>query len=313
MRNCKKCQQPAAIHLPSYGLSLCSVHFIDFLRNRVKKTISKYKLLNPHERIAVALSGGKDSAVLFQILDYLYAETLDLIGLHIDLGVKSAKYSQESCQHAEKLCKDLDREFICISLEKEYRISMDLVNDKANQLRRSLCGNCGTIKRYLLNKHSLQLDCEKLATGHLLDDEVSVLLINLFNGNTNQLIRMGPNLAGNNGVMVTRIKPLYEISERETTVYTQFAGLPFQDVDCPYAVGATSLKYKKILHDFEKASPGMAISLLQNFIKKILPPLKDFYQKTDKTKVNTCLTCNGPTIDEVCAFCNLRNLLIEEM
>lgn len=312
MRYCKKCPQPAAIYLPNYGLSLCSSHFFDFMRTKVKRTIWKYKLLNPHEKIAVALSGGKDSAVLFHILDDLYAETLELIGLHLDLGIESVDYSKKSRQHAEQLCKDLDREFVCIYLDQEYRISMDMVKHEEKRLRRSLCGNCGTIKRYLLNRHGIQLNCEKLATGHVLDDEVSVLFTNLFSGNTEQLIRMGPNLMGLNGLMIPRIKPLYEISEFETTVYTQFAGLPFQDVDCPYAEGATSLKYKALLHDFEKNSPGMAFSFLQNFNKKILPALKAYYQKSEVKGLNACVTCKGPTIEEVCAFCNLKNLLIEE-
>ena len=84
MKICKKCDQSAAIYLVRYGVSLCIEHMIEFVRRRVKKIIQKYKLIYPYERIAVALSGGKDSAVLLDILDSIYVDTLDLVGLHID-------------------------------------------------------------------------------------------------------------------------------------------------------------------------------------------------------------------------------------
>lgn len=267
-------------------------------------------MINPHERVAVALSGGKDSTVLLYVLDFLYAETLDLIGLHINLGIEPLDYSKKSLRLAEELCQKLDRELYCVDFKKEYQISMDMVKKKEKQLMRPLCAICGTFKRYLLNRYSLKLDCEKLATGHVLDDEVSVLFLNLFSGNIDQLIRTGPKLIAKEGVMITRVKPLYEVSELETTMYAQLAGLNFQDVDCPYSEGASSLKYKKFLQNFEEQYPGIENSFLQNFNGKILPPLKKYYQKPAERSIKTCIKCKGPTIEEICAFCNLRNLLL---
>ncbi|MHA1651526.1 MAG: ATP-binding protein, partial [Candidatus Helarchaeota archaeon] len=292
MTDCKKCGQPAAIYLTRYGLGFCSDHFLEFLRNKVKKSIHKYKLLNPYDRIAVALSGGKDSAVLLHILDSIYSEALDLIGLHINLGIEPSNYSKISLNLARELCSDLGREFYCVDLRKEYRISMDLVEKKEKQLKRSLCGICGTFKRYLLNKYSLELDCEKIATGHVLDDEVSVLLMNMINGNVEQLVRTGPNLIAKNEIMITRIKPLYEISELETMIYAQFANLKIQDVECPYSKGASSLKYKKLYLMFENQLPGLGITFLHNFHKKILGPLQEYYQTT-REKVRICAICGG--------------------
>ncbi|MFX1295123.1 MAG: TIGR00269 family protein [Promethearchaeota archaeon] len=310
MKNCKKCGRSASIHLPMYRLNLCSDHFFDFIRNKMKKIIQKYKLINPYERVAVALSGGKDSTVLLHLLNSIYSETLDLIGLHINLGITPVDYSKNSYQLAKELCNKLDREFVCVDLRKQYRISMDLVKENEKSLKRPLCSICGIFKRYLLNRYSLKLNCDKLATGHVRDDEASVLLMNIFRGNTEHLIRTGPNLIADKTTMITRIKPLYEISEQETIVYAQFGNLNIQDGECPYSKGALSIKYKKFFHNFETDIPGIENIFLQNFNKKILVPLKEYYQKPND-RINRCIQCDGPTSKEICAFCKIKKILIK--
>ncbi|MHA1263836.1 MAG: TIGR00269 family protein [Candidatus Helarchaeota archaeon] len=311
MKRCKKCDTAAVIQVPAIKASFCQEHFCEFVKQKVKKTIFKDRLINPYERIAVALSGGKDSAVLMHILDELYAETLELIGIHINLGISPKGYSKESLQLAKNLCKTLGREFLVVNLKEQYQISMDLVKENERAFIRPLCGICGTIKRYLLNKTSLLVNCEKLATGHVLDDEVSVLFTNLLNGNISQLIRTGPLLLGKKDLMITRIKPLYEISEKETTLYAQFTGLPLQETECPFSKGATSLKYKRILGQLETSSPGIENSLLQNFNRKILPALKQYYQP-EEVELTLCQKCQGPTVDEICAFCKLKAFLSKQ-
>ena len=308
MKTCKKCQQAAAITLPRYGLSLCATHFMEFMETRVKKIIQKYKMVNPYEKVAVALSGGKDSAVLFHLMDSIYGETLELLGVHINLGIESANYSKTAQEVSHNLCTQLNREFYCLDLKREYEISMEMVKEREKILKRPLCGVCGTFKRYLLNRYSLNLGCEKLATGHVLDDEVSVLFMNLINGNMDQLVRTGPNLVSQTPTMITRIKPLYEISEFETLNYAQLTYLQLQTDECPYSTGASSLKYKAFLQDLENAIPGIDNVFLQNYNKKMLLPLKQYYQKQEDL-IKKCKECKGPSSQEICAFCNIKNLL----
>jgi len=267
-------------------------------------------MIYPYEKIAVAVSGGKDSATLLHILDGIYGETLELIGLYIDLGIEAQEYSKKSLERARSLCLSLNREFVAINLNKEYQISMAMVKERESHLRRPYCAVCGTFKRYLLNRHSLQLGCEKLATGHLLDDESSVLLMNVLNGNMSQLVRAEPYLPGTNSVLIARIKPLYEISELETTLYAQVMGLGFQEEECPYSFGASTLAYKTLIHDMEGKFPGITMKFLQTFHKRFLPALKAYYQGGEGVTLNRCIKCEGPTTEEVCAFCNIRYLLI---
>ncbi len=309
MNRCRKCQAPATVFLARHKVSLCAEHFLEYVRKTVKKTIKKYRMINPYEKIAVAVSGGKDSAVLLHIIDAIYGETLELVGLHVDLGINAQDYSRKSLERARNLCQKLNREFVVVDLKKEYQISMDLVKEKEDRLNRPYCAVCGTFKRYLLNRSSLNLGCEKLATGHLLDDEVSVLLMNIINGNIDQLVRAGPRLEGNNSTMITRIKPLYEVSELETTLYTQIKGFGFQDEECPYAVGASTIIYKNLFHNIEENYPGTTIKFLQNYHKVLLQPLKTSYQIAQPITLNRCSKCDGPTTEEICAFCNIRYLL----
>ncbi len=307
MINCKKCEQTAVIELPNYG-AFCSEHFFELIRNRVKRTIQKYKMISPYERVAVAVSGGKDSTVLLHVLDSLYAETLELIGLHVDLGIAPSEYSKKSLQLAKELCQKLKRDFFCVDLKKEYQISMDLVKDRENRLARPRCAICGTFKRYLLNRKAVELNCEKLATGHVLDDEVSTLFMNIAQGNTDQLTRVGALLPSSNPIVITRIKPLYEISEIETTAYAHLANFSIQEEVCPYSKGASTLKYKKMLYSMESQMHGISYRLLQNYHRKLLPPLQNYYQGT-RDNFKKCSECNGPTNEEICAFCNVKKIL----
>jgi tRNA-5-methyluridine54 2-sulfurtransferase len=309
MNRCRKCQAPATVFLARHHVTLCAEHFLEYVQKIVKKTIKKYKMINPYEKVAVAVSGGKDSAVLLQVLDAIYGETLELVGLQVDLGIDAQDYSKKSLDRARDLCQKLHREFVVVDLKKDYQISMDLVKEREARLKRPYCAVCGTFKRYLLNRSSLNLGCEKLATGHLLDDEVSVLLMNIINGNMDQLVRAGPKLEGNNSTMIARIKPLYEVSELETTLYAQIKGFGFQDGECPYSVGASTTTYKNFFHNIEDNYPGTTIKFLQNYHKVLLPPLKISYQRAQPITLNRCKTCDGPTTEEICAFCNIRYLL----
>lgn len=309
MTRCRKCQAPATVLLARHKMRFCAAHFLEYVQKTVRKTIKKYRMINPYEKIAVALSGGKDSAVLLHVLDTIYGETLELVGLHIDLGIDAQDYSKKSLDRARDLCQKLHREFVVVDLKKEYQMSMDLVKEREDRLKRPYCAVCGTFKRYLLNRSSLQLGCEKLATGHLLDDEVSVLLMNIINGNIDQLVRAGPRLEGNNSTMITRIKPLYEVSELETTLYNQIKGFGFQEEECPYSVGASTTTYKNLFHNIEDHYPGTTIKFLQNYHKVLLQPLKTSYQRAQPITLNRCRSCDGPTTEEICAFCNIRYLL----
>ena len=180
--------------------------------HKVKQTIQKYKLVNPGDRILVALSGGPDSVALFHILNFLaFKYDIGLAAAHID--------------HNLRVSSALDRRF-CRSLCQAYRVKFHSkkVSIKALAKRRHMgLEECGRAVRYeyyeqLCQKHGY----DKIATGHTADDSAETLLLNLIRG---------AHLGGLAGISPARdniIRPLIEISKKELVKFLKDNGLSYR-------------------------------------------------------------------------------------
>ncbi len=299
---CKICKQTANISLRYCGLNLCKPHFIEYIHKRVKRSIKRYQMIRRDDKIAVALSGGKDSQTLLHVLKQVYDDSIPLLGIHINLGIDG--YSDESAKIVSTSCAELEVPLNIIEIKKEYSFTMDEIK-KIRKIRRPICANCGLVKRYVLNAFARKLEADVLATGHVLDDEVSILFSNLVNGNFEQLVRGGPSLPSTDPTIVARIKPLYEVSELETTLYAHFNGITYVEIPCPHDVNATISSYKEIMNKLEEKQPGARYSLLRSYIK-IYKKAFQAYLTEDGQKISHCQICGGPTIMDLCAFCKLR-------
>ena len=92
---CRVCRGPAVIDLKAHNANFCPEHFIAFCRDQVAKAIKRFDMLHPDERVLVAVSGGKDSLALWDLLvDLGYAADGFVIGLGI------GDYSDASTAHA---------------------------------------------------------------------------------------------------------------------------------------------------------------------------------------------------------------------
>jgi tRNA(Ile)-lysidine synthase TilS/MesJ len=96
---CKKCGNKAVIRLRAHRIALCREDFLSFVLNRVQQTIKQYKLFVPKEKIVVAVSGGKDSLALFDILQRL---GYPVEGFHIDLGIDTTRERYQFCEVMEQ-------------------------------------------------------------------------------------------------------------------------------------------------------------------------------------------------------------------
>lgn len=304
---CKICSNNANVHLKYCGLKLCEAHFTKYLQNRVERTIKRYKMIRKNDEIAVALSGGKDSQTLLHILKQIYGDSNSIIGLHIDLGIEN--YSLESAKFVNILCEELKVPLHIINIQDEYNISIDKIK-KSKKIHRPICSNCGIIKRYILNLFARKIGADVLATGHLLDDEAGVLLSNLVNGNFDQLIRGGPFLPSTDPTLITRVKPLYEISEYETILYAYFNKISHIETRCPYDVNATITSYKEIIRKMEELHPGAQYSFIRNYVKTYVKAFQA-YNTNKEQAILHCKICGGPTTREICAFCSLKNKVEE--
>ncbi len=305
---CRICGEKAIVKLKYANLPLCRKHFIEYFERRVFKTIIKYNMINENELIAVAVSGGKDSLALLYALNNLRDRLkFDIIAVHINLGIEKGNYSAISEKVSIENFKRVGVDYDIIKLS-DYGFTIDdLVRNRLGGGR--ICSLCGAVKRYLLNKYARERGVDKIATGHNLDDFVSVILQGYVFGNIDGLSRyyvITPSMDG----LVARIKPLIEISDKEARIYTIINNIKTVDENCPYARGATSLSLKKSMNLLESRHPGAKLSMMKTYIQSIFPLVREKYFKGDIV-LKKCKICGEPTSSEagLCLFCRIRRRL----
>ncbi len=287
---CRFCERPAFIKLHYPKMYLCEEHFIEYFERKVKRTIERYKLIKPGERILVVVSGGKDSAVTAFVLKKL---GYDIECLHINLGI--GEYSEKSEEYAERQCGALGVPLHIVRVRELLGKGIGEV-----RTRRPTCSYCGLTKRYIFNKFAYDNGFDAVATGHNLDDEASFIFANLMNWNTQYLAKQGPVTPSQfNGKLVKKVKPLYELTEREVVAYALANGIEYHIEECPHAVGALTIEYKGILNDMEEKRPGTKINFVKGYLrKKVL-----FEAELQEKELRECEVCGMPSSGEVCSFC----------
>lgn len=293
---CIQCEKKAAIALRAYNASFCEDHFISFFENRVKKTIVKYKLFEEGDKILVAVSGGKDSLTLWQVLKRLNYEA---DGLYIDLGI--GDYSELSLRKAGAFAEKLRSRLYVFSLTDTFGKG---IFDISKILRRTTCSACGAIKRYVMNRTCIEKGYGVICTGHNLDDEASSLLGNLLYWRGEYLWKKGLLLESREGHLAKKVKPLFLISEKETTAYAIISQIDYVYDECPYSKGAKTLMYKEILNRLEFESPGTKLGFVKGYLRHFRGIRED-----EKDRLKYCRICGYPSHGERCLFCSLKEKL----
>ncbi len=290
---CRVCGRKAFIKLHYPRMYLCREHFIEYFERKVQRTIDRYHLLSREDRILVAVSGGKDSAVTAYVLKKL---GYSVECLHIDLGI--GEYSKRSREFAEKQCKSIGATLHIISVRELLGAGIGEV-----KTRRPVCSYCGLTKRYLMNKFAYDNGFDVIATGHNLDDEASFILSSLMNWNVQYLAKQGPKLEGR-GKLIRKVKPLYELTEREIAMYAIARGIDYLIEECPHSKGAVTLRYKAILNEMEEKRPGTKV----NFVKGYLKNRELFRERLEEIELRECRICGMPSSGDVCSFCRFWGL-----
>ncbi|WP_434582009.1 ATP-binding protein [Carbonactinospora thermoautotrophica] len=295
--NCRRCREaPAVIDIPHHQLSLCAPCFLKHCRDQVQRTIDAHKMLEPGERCLVAVSGGKDSLAVWDILlDLGYPAD----GVYLGLGI--GEYSDASAERARGFAAKRGVRLIEVDLATELGFTIP----EARGAGRSSCSACGLSKRHLLNRVALENGYRVLVTGHNLDDEVAVLFGNVMRWDLPYLARQYPTLPEREG-FARRVKPLVRLSERETAAYCVIRGIDYIIDECPMAVGNKHLMYKELINALEEKQPGAKYHFFLGFLDRVHPRLEDVGEE-DRAGLRPCVRCGSPTIAEVCAFCRLAD------
>ena len=292
---CRKCGGTAVLELRRHNAAFCADDFQEFFRNQVREAIRRHRMFTIDEPVLVAVSGGKDSLALWDVLiDEGYRTT----GLYLDLGIFD--YSVESRGKCEAFAAARGVPLMIKRVEEEVGAPVPVIKQVT---RRPPCSGCGLSKRYLMNRAALEAGMPVVATGHNLDDEAATLFGSVMHWQMDALPRQSPALPSTHPKLVRRVKPLYRLSERETAAFAFLRRIDYIVDECPFAKGATSIAHKEILNRMEDASPGAKHNFLFGFLEKARPA----FERAEAVVLNECVRCGQVTTGTLCAFCKLAD------
>jgi len=298
---CRKCGGATALELRRHNAAFCSPHFLEFFRKQVAEAVHRHHMFTRDEKIMVAVSGGKDSLALW---DVLIEDGYQTAGLYLDLGIFD--YSKESKAKCEAFAASRGQTLHIERVAEAVGAPIPVVQQAT---RRPTCSACGLSKRYLMNRAALQYGYPVVATGHNLDDEAATLFGSVMHWQTDALPRQSPALASTHPKLVRRVKPLYRLSELETAAFAFLRGIDYIVEECPFAKGATSIAHKQVLDRLEEASPGSKHNFLFGFLEKARPA----FEKIESVELLECTSCGQVTTGAICAFCKLADLVKRRM
>ncbi|MFW9832024.1 MAG: ATP-binding protein, partial [Candidatus Thorarchaeota archaeon] len=284
---CSMCNATAVISRPYSGEAFCETCFSNSVINAVRVAISKYKMLHRTDRIAVGYSGGKDSTVLLAILVEIQKRFPESEVIAVTLEEGSLQ-DQERQKILRSVTQELKVELVTSSYPDLFALTLDEVASRAQKLESPLspCAFCGTLRRQGLNILARQMNADKLALGHNLDDEIQSMLMNLIRGDLQRLTRITPFLPGVSDWLVPRIKPMYHLLENDIALYSQLLGLPIYHPPCPYKETSLRSEIRKWLNSFENQHPGSKYNLHATLMKIV-----DKLQTAQPQPYQRCQVC----------------------
>lgn len=296
---CRKCGAAAVINMRQHKLALCSEHYLAWLPEQVERFIEKYRMFTRSEKVLVAVSGGKDSLGLWDILHRLSYRTE---GLYIGLGIEQ-NYSDESRRLSEQFAAARGLTLHIVDVQEKFGATIPELSVISNRGHGKPCSVCGLNKRYIMNRAALEGGFDALATGHNLDDEVAVLMQNTLNWAGGYLARQAPVLPAQDG-LVRKVKPLCRIYEREMTAYCLLRGIEYIYDECPHAEGSSTIYYKEILNKMEGDRPGAKLQFYLSFLQARESGL--FANVEQQVELHPCERCGQPTsAPGDCAWCRM--------
>jgi uncharacterized protein (TIGR00269 family) len=258
-----------------------------------------------NDRIAVAVSGGKDSVSLLHILSRIEADfpKSTLQAITVDEGIRG--YRDEAVKTATKNCGQLGIEHLTVSFKELFGYTLDEIVKKTRTEKLTPCAYCGVLRRRALNVAARQVDANKIATAHTLDDEIQTFLLNIVHGNSSKITRTGPVFNSNRLGLLNRVKPFCEVMERESALYAYVKRLPFQEMPCPYAGEALRNDVRNTLNRLEERHPGTKYTIYRS-MEKVQQAMK---ATVEETALKECEDCGEPTSVNLCQTCQILHKL----
>lgn len=316
-KECSKCKKNPSIYLRQHsGEFLCKKCFIKSVEYKAKRTISKYSMIKHGDTVAVAVSGGKDSLVLLNVLkNTLSSQSPELVAVTVDEGIEG--YRDESLDIVRNFCSSIGVENKVMSFSDLFGLSMDKAMEVRPSEKISSCSMCGTFRRRALDLLAESCGANVIATGHNLDDYIQTFLINLFAGDVERIGWTYPEPVEYGVTNLRKIKPLMEIYEREIVLYAIHTNIPFQSEECPYKDESIRSAFRAHLNNLEKIHPGIkynAYSSILKIAKKVKSanaPSTSNLNNGVQQEHRRCAICNRDSSNRICSVCRTLDLLVK--
>lgn len=284
------------IDQPYAGAHPCDGHFRASVRDRFRREMHRQYPRHRGGPVAVALSGGKDSATALALSVVYFARRpgTRLVAITVDEGI--AGYRTPAVRRAAELAERLGVEHRVVGARERLGTTTD--EAAARMPGRPPCGFCGVWRRQLLNREAREIGAAALVLGFNLDDLAQTVLMNVARGEPERLARMAPHRGGH-AEFVPRIAPLAGVPEREVFAFAYLEGLPFDHGECPHAGRAARNVFREVVWRLEEALPGTRQALLRSR-EKLLGALE---AAGAGGAPGTCRRCGEPSTGPVCRAC----------
>ncbi len=295
---CDRCNAKSAYHRVYSGESLCVRCFSRSIEEKVAKTVSKYSMIKYGDRIAVAVSGGKDSLSLLHIMNVLCGKHGSTIcAVTIDEGIDG--YRDESLDIVNKFASQLNIEHKVLSYKDLYGVSLEDSLQLRKGKKMSSCSICGTFRRRAIDIAAETVGADVVATAHNLDDVLQTFMINILAGDVERIGWTYPEPVGYaNGLR--KIRPFTEIYEHEIAFYALVNEIPFQSEECPYMNEGIRTEIRRFLNSLEKSHAGIKYNAYNTMVK-VAKRVKDSGSKEH----NKCVLCGRDSTNKICSVCSL--------
>lgn len=296
------------IYVRYSGQRYCFKHLEDFILRRVKKEIRNTKYFPRRGgKVAVGVSGGKDSLSLLYILNEIIEDwrSIEIEAITVDEGIEG--YRPTSIALARKVCRELGIEHHIVSIKDLVGMNLDDIVALENSRGHGMyapCTYCGVFRRHLLNKKAREIRADVLAVGHVLDDMAQSVLINFLRGDIVRMFRLAPHRHINPG-MVPRIVPLRLIPQQEIYIYAIYKGIPIHEDECPYVEQAQRNLPLEMITMAEDKIPGTRHAIIRAYEQIIKIGTEGF--RHCSVDVVQCKICGNPTSNTkgLCKVCML--------
>lgn len=223
---------------------------IEHILSHTRKAVEEYDMIKDGDKIAVGISGGKDSLALLCALAKLkrvLGIEYEVVGITIDMGFENSDFSS-----IKALCDELEIEYRVIKTEI-YEIIFNVRKEK------SPCSLCARMRRGALHDAAKEMGCNKLALGHHFDDVVETFMLNLFFEGRVGSFSPVTYLSRKD---LTMIRPLIYTHEKEIKSFAKGAELPVVKSACPADGNTERAKMKDYLAIFDKEHPGLYFRIM---------------------------------------------------